>query len=112
MELEPKTFSLSGKQGHHNQCLVLQKFTKLRNQLRLSTFLHQSCIKGTIMADLLISTDVYPWRDHTLFWMVCSNSCSSNTAIRLQLQYLLVDYEVVVKTLYLSIYPQSIILHY
>lgn len=59
------------------------------------------------MADLLISTNIYPWRDHTLFWMVCSNSRSTNTAISLQLQYILVDYEVVVKTLYLSILSLS-----
>lgn len=69
--------------------------------------LHQGCVKGTIMADLLISTNVYPRRDHILFWMVYSNSCSSNTAITLQLQYVSVDFEVVVKALYLSILDVS-----
>lgn len=55
------------------------------------------------MADLLISTDFQPWRDHTLFWMVPSNSCSSNAATTSQLQYISLDYKVVVKTLYLYI---------
>lgn len=84
----------------------------LRIQLRLSAFLHQSCIKGSVMADLLISTNFQPWRDHTLFWMVPSNSCSSNAAITLQLRYIPFDNKVVVKSLYLCVLNHFALLNF